>query len=115
MRLRPIPFLLAALTAMAALPATVAHPATPAGGVGVCLSSAPASHRWVSPSRVVEPVDADAPGGAVGVAPSTSGSVRVDVPSAFQVAFDHHPRRPCERLHLRDRASHPATAPPFLA
>ncbi len=115
MRLRPTFFLLAALAAIAAVPATVAFPATPAVGVAGCLTSAPASHRMVSPSRVVEPVDADAPGGAVGVATPTSGSVRVEVPAAEPVPFDRLPVPVVERLHLRERASHPATAPPSHA
>jgi hypothetical protein len=115
MRLRPTFLLLAALAAMTTVPATVAFPAIPAAGVAGCLTSAPASHRMVSPSRVVEPVDADAPGGAVGVADPTAGSVRVEVPVVEPVPFDRLPVPLVERLHLRERASHPATAPPSHA
>lgn len=115
MRLRPTFLLFAALAAMATVPAAVAFPATPVGGATGCLTSAPASHRMVSPRRVVEPVDADAPGGAVSVANPTSGSTRVEVAAVEPGRFDRRHVPPVGRLHLRERATHPANAPPSRA
>jgi len=115
MRPRPTLLLIAALAALSTVPAAIASPATPAVGVVGCLTSSPVPHRIVSPSRAVEPVDADGAGGALALASPTPRTGRVAVPSVAPELGVLPSVPPVDRLHLRERAGNPATAPPFHA
>jgi hypothetical protein len=115
MRPHPTLLLLAALAALSTVPVAVASPATPAVGMVGCLTSSPAPHRIVSPSRMIEPVDADGAGGALALASPTPRAGRVGAPSMAPETHVQPPVPPVDRLHLRERAGNPATAPPFPA